>query len=438
MPSEKKRILIFIDWFSPGYKAGGPISSNANLIDHLHEQIEFFVITRNTDYCESQPYSNVKSDEWNTLPNGAHVYYISKKKLSFTQLIKIIKSISFDTVFVNGIYSLYFSLFPLIWFKYFSKIPLIISARGMLSEQTFSSKKLKKKIYYTLARIFHIYNGVIIHATNEQEQSQIHQNLHFKGEIRIASNLPPKAHYTLNSISKNPGELRLVSIARISPEKNTLFALNMMKELVKATEKPVIADQFIFDLFGTIYDQAYWNECNEVLEFLKPWIKVSWLGPIEREKVHETMQNYHFLFMPSQGENFGHSIIESLLAGRPVIISDRTPWKHLQSPHLEIPNPKLQIPYFAAGTNLNFSLAQQKSEIENLKSEIENLKSEISFPVGWDLPLEEPTQFVKVIEFCARMSQEDFNQMSQNAYNFANKIVEDPAILEANRKLFEN
>ena len=25
------KVLIFIDWFAPGYKAGGPITSNVNM-----------------------------------------------------------------------------------------------------------------------------------------------------------------------------------------------------------------------------------------------------------------------------------------------------------------------------------------------------------------------------------------------------------------------
>src|SRR5664279_4927636 len=100
----KKKVLIFIDWFSPGYKAGGPISSNINMIDGLRDEFEFFVITRNTDYCETIPYSQIVSDKWNTMPNGTSVYYISKEQLSFSSLVKITRSFSFDKVFVNGIY----------------------------------------------------------------------------------------------------------------------------------------------------------------------------------------------------------------------------------------------------------------------------------------------------------------------------------------------
>jgi hypothetical protein len=60
----QKNILIFIDWFLPGYKAGGPISSNANLIAHLGLEYKFFVITRNTDYCETKPYENIAPLAW--------------------------------------------------------------------------------------------------------------------------------------------------------------------------------------------------------------------------------------------------------------------------------------------------------------------------------------------------------------------------------------
>ena len=32
---KKLKVLIFIDWFKPGYKAGGPTTSNVNIVDHL-------------------------------------------------------------------------------------------------------------------------------------------------------------------------------------------------------------------------------------------------------------------------------------------------------------------------------------------------------------------------------------------------------------------
>ena len=37
----KPRVLVFIDWYAPGYKAGGPVRSLVNLVDHLRDRIDF-------------------------------------------------------------------------------------------------------------------------------------------------------------------------------------------------------------------------------------------------------------------------------------------------------------------------------------------------------------------------------------------------------------
>lgn len=51
----KPTILIFIDWYKPGYKAGGPIRSVSNMVDALKDDFQFYIITRNTDYLETTP-----------------------------------------------------------------------------------------------------------------------------------------------------------------------------------------------------------------------------------------------------------------------------------------------------------------------------------------------------------------------------------------------
>jgi glycosyltransferase involved in cell wall biosynthesis len=382
-----KKILIFIDWFLPGYKAGGPISSNANLVDHLKDEFEFYIITRDTDYCETTPYPNIIPHAWNTLSNGAKVYYISSQKLSFSNLVRISKSITFDQVYINGIYSLYFSLFPLFWFKYFTRKKIVVSGRGMLSDHTFSSKKEKKRLFYTFARFTGLYKGIVFHATNEEEAQQIRKNAGFKGEIKVAPNLPPKINNKENHfLEKRQGELRLISIARISPEKNTLFALKVLESInLQSTNSNII-----FDLYGTIYDPSYWEECRQVIYRLPSYIKVNFYGSLEKEKIQEALRRYHFLFMPSQGENYGHSMVESMLAGCPVIISDQTPWKNLQQ-----------------------------------------------ITAGWDLPLDKPNLFIEAIEYSLGMDQETYNTMQKNVLEYALKITRDPAVIEANIKLFE-
>ena len=76
----KKKILVFIDWFLPGYRAGGPIRSCANMIEHLKDEFDFSVITRNSDYCEMVSYSGIISNAWNILPGGTRVFYYPQNK----------------------------------------------------------------------------------------------------------------------------------------------------------------------------------------------------------------------------------------------------------------------------------------------------------------------------------------------------------------------
>ena len=58
----RKKILISIDWFLPGTKSGGPVRSYANLIDHFKGDFEFYIVTRDTDYCETVPYRQIKQN----------------------------------------------------------------------------------------------------------------------------------------------------------------------------------------------------------------------------------------------------------------------------------------------------------------------------------------------------------------------------------------
>src|SRR4051812_13590187 len=60
-------------------------------------------------------------------------------------------------------------------------------------------------------------------------------------------------------------------------------------------------------------------------------IDFKYCGVVEHAGVHETLLGQEVLLLPSYGENFGHAILEALLAGCPVIISDQTPWKGLEA-----------------------------------------------------------------------------------------------------------
>jgi len=61
---EKTKILVFIDWFLPAYKAGGPVRSIANMIEILGDECSFYIVTGNKEFGESSPMKDVVSNKW--------------------------------------------------------------------------------------------------------------------------------------------------------------------------------------------------------------------------------------------------------------------------------------------------------------------------------------------------------------------------------------
>ena len=381
MHRKKKKIAIFIDWFLPGYKAGGPITSVANIVSHLKNDFEFFIITTDTDYLETTPYPLIESDKWINFDTNIKVFYISKENLNKKNIKKIISQTNFDIAYINGIYSFYFSILPLYFIKKTNK-KIVVASRGMLSEHAFSRKSLKKKFFLNTAKIFGLYNNIVFHATNNEEAKSIKQIINKKSIIKIAPNLPEKNNFEFVKREKNIEQLNLVSIARISTEKNTKFALEQLFSITKY--------KLQFDLYGSIYDKNYWNECLKIIEKLPKNIQINYKGTIEKSLVKQTFAKYHFSFMPSKGENFGHSILESFMSGTPVITSSNTPWKELEKKN-----------------------------------------------IGWDINLKNTAKFKEVINNCAKLSQDNYDIMSKNAFKFAREFANNPELVEKTKNLFE-
>ncbi|MFN8256524.1 MAG: glycosyltransferase [Bacteroidales bacterium] len=361
-----KRILVFIDWYIPGYRAGGPIRSLSNMVENLGSEYEFYIFTRNTDYLDATPYPSIKPDQWIKTGPYENVYYCSNENLSVFTIFKTIKSVKFDLAYINGVYSFYFSMVPLLVVKFFTSVKYIIAPRGMLSKQTFKAKNLKKRTGIFIARITRLYKNAIFHVTSADEYNDLIL-LNLKPlKIFQANNFPSIINEKrIQKIDKKKGELKLLYIGRISNEKNTLFALECLGNFI-------YNGQIDFEVYGSVYQQDYWEKCKEIIDKLPVNIKVSYHGSLEYSKVAETIGRSHFLFMPSLGENFGHSLLESLANGRPVITSNTTPWKNL---------------------------AENKA--------------------GWDIPLNKPELFAEAIQTAINMDNIQFRDYSKSAFDYA-------------------
>ena len=318
---QKKSILIFIDWFTPGYKAGGPTRSMANMSDHLAGDFNLFIVTRNTDYMETEPYHSVIVDKWNLIATNVHVFYASNKLVNLKLYKDLIGHNQYDYIYINGIFSWKFSILPIIAAKRMRFNQIIVGSRGMLAQSALNIKFSKKILFLKIAGLLGLYSDVAFHATNSKEKDEIIQSVGRNVKIYIAENFGKKIKNPSLGIFKQSGELKLISVARVSEEKNTLHAIRLLSQ---------INYKISFDIYGQIYDLNYWNKCQAAIKKLPANISVSYKGSINPDEMDRLLSSYHCMFLPTKGENFGHSIFESLLAGRPVLISDQTPWQDLE------------------------------------------------------------------------------------------------------------
>jgi len=381
----KKKILIFVDWYLPGYKAGGPIKSISSLVEYLKNDFDFLIVTSNSDFGETQPYSSVKSDVWVKINDSTSVFYASKAFLTRKNILTLIQSVQYDAVYLNSFFSFYFSLLPLHFLrKGIIKTPVLLAPRGMLGVGALKLKSGKKKLFLYISKLIGLHKNIYWHATSEQEKNEIRSVFGVKTKITTVSNLQFNlAPSQLEAAVKNKGELRLFFLSRVSEKKNLLFSLKLLSTIEKSS--PVT-----FDIYGPIEDQVYWNKCLPLIEELRSkGLSINYCGAIQNNKVAETIKSYHFLLLPTLNENYGHVIVESFLNGKPVIISDQTPWRNLEKSN-----------------------------------------------VGWDIPLNNSSKFDSVLKACVEMDNTRYNELVKSTMEYAKKNCDSESSILETKKMF--
>jgi glycosyltransferase involved in cell wall biosynthesis len=375
----RKKILVFSDWFLPGYKAGGPIRSLANLVHSL--EFDFWIVTRITDHHSTKPYEGIEKGSWTKHRTNVQVCYLDQKDLTVPFIQRILREHSFDYIYFNSLFSPTFTLLPL---RTARKMGLaercVLAPRGMLKPGALSIKSKKKKIFLFVSRLLGWFNTIRWHATNEQEEQEIKRHYGQFSKVFIAPNLASIVECTYAPAKKEFGSLKLVSIARISAEKGIREALQFLKSAQ-------LNDRLECVFYGTQQDESYLNECKQLASQIEG-ASIAFPGEIVPEEIPEAFEKAHFFYMATWGENFGHAIAEALQHGKPVIISDRTPWRQLKSAH-----------------------------------------------AGWDLPLEEKS-FAEILGKCYNMNQSEYNEWSEGAKAYGRAHANDPRHLQSYYSLF--
>lgn len=378
-------VLTFVRHYLPGFRSGGPVRSISNLVEKTAGKLVFRIVTSDRDLGDVDPYPGVSVDHWQPV-GDARVFYAKRSTLSPSGIARLIRETPHDILYLNSVFDPLFAALPLLARRVGAvpHKPVVVASRGELSEGALALKHRKKGLYLRAARTLGLFQGVTWQASSEHEARDIARYIP-GARIRIAPNLLSAIRFatppgTEKESRSDTGSLKVAFLSRISPKKNLDYALRV----VRRVRVPIQ-----FDVYGPAEDPRYWSVCKALMRAIPDHVAVRYLGPVAHGDVPRVLASYDVLFLPTRSENFGYVIAEALAAGTPVLISDTTPWRDLETQGL-----------------------------------------------GWDLPLDDEEAFARKLEElagCDRAARDGARRRIQEAFR---GMLDDPAPLEANLRLF--
>lgn len=377
----RKKILLFIQWFSPAFMAGGPVRSVVNLVDALKDQYEISVVTGAYEFGETTILPGIEADVW-IEKDDFRIIYLSSGKQNHSTFKGILLKEKFDFVYFNSLFSFKFTLLPLFIQKNLkSSAKVILAPRGMLSPEALMIKPFKKRAFLALARGMGLFEAIRWHASTEGEAKDI-RNTFPRGDIKVALNFPAKGPELRPIRAKENNHAKFLYVARIEENKNLSFAIEILSSISQKYSAELI-------VYGPVNNEDYYKRCQSLAAKAPSHVKVLFQGQVSPDQINAVYLKGQFLFVPSFSENFGHSIVEGFMAGLPAIISDNTPWK---------------------------SLEKKKA--------------------GFDIPLSRKQEFIRAAEFCCAMDNDTYSEWSDAAFYVGTDVRLDPAVLHNNYMLF--
>lgn len=281
---DKPIILTFVGNYLPGYKAGGILRSIANTVDHLCDDYEFWIVTRDRDLGEDKPYTGIMLNQWQQIGN-AMVYYLQPQSSTVKDIFNLIVATPHQVVYLNSFFDPFTIKVLLIrklgWVN-FKRV--ILAPRGEFAWGSLGLKYPKKLAYIQVARLFGLYKKITWQASSEFEALDIIKVMKIKPDaIHIALDLPNKISpdESLNVTSQPTPDcegLRLVFLSRIAREKKLDYALRVLNK---------VNARVVFDIYGPAEDAIYWKECQELIRQLPSNVMVNYLGGVNPPAIME-------------------------------------------------------------------------------------------------------------------------------------------------------
>lgn len=323
------KVILFSEYFTPAFLAGGPPKSATNIVKFLNDKINFEIYTSNYDLRNIKKLKVINDrslkflNKNRVIYNSTFGYFFNFKKLNILQV---------RSFYLNSFFSIKWCLLPLLIAILYKK-KVIISPRGQFHKSSINHKTIKKKIYMFCLKFF-LNKNIFFHVTDKNEYLQIkryYRNVNIKMIPNFFFSNKNKVHEKKNK--------QFVFIGRITKKKNLLFFLTSLKKYK--------VENFNLDIFGPIEDLDYWNECKKVIDILnKNNNKISHKRSLNSKEIDKEFTKYNFFVLPSTSENFSLTTAEGISNKCIPIITKNSPWKSIEETNCGIrfnPNSEKEI-----------------------------------------------------------------------------------------------
>jgi len=372
-------VVASVKSYPPAFRSGGPTRSVAELVDALHGEIDFRVITSLDDNGHDLRDDGVHPIKWQRR-NHAQVSALPRGPLASLRIIRQLRSIDADILYLNSLFNPVFSLVPLLALRLgvLNPVRTIVAPRGELDRGALALKRTQKRFALLLLRSLGITKGVVWHATAAEEASNIARHFGQGAPVVVAPNLHS---LEVDSPAHRPGteEIRVVFMSKVDRKKNLETAVDAVARCKSAT----------LAVIGPIKDEGYWSEIQARVHSSGLADRFTYLGPVEPDLMIATLAEFDLFLLPTRGENFGHAILEALAAGLPVLLSGNTPWNRVDA-----------------------------------------------LGAGWVRPADDVKGFAECVQAYGLMTDDDRYAMRLSAAQIAQDYVNDRDPIDAHRKMF--
>lgn len=359
------RVLVVTPFYLPAWKGGGPIRTLAAMIEQHGARHNFRVLTSSYDWSETEPMAltpEARRGAW--VPVGAAlVRYVPVTGAASLRSRATRKALADawrstrsgpEVTYFTGVFPPVWTIFPLTLHRLglLRLGQVVIAPRGEFSPGALAIKWHKKQAFLAEARLIGLFKGAMWHASTELEAAEIRAIVPdaqiairenetqlpmtaWRGAVSLparetpaeiatpeAGGMPDAPDDTVASAGSDAGEpstarpLRVLYLGRISPKKGVDVLVKALRYVTAEVEVTIA---------GAAADKEYMDELQRLRRRLRH--PVTFHGAVERDRVDGVFRSHDVFVFPTAGENFGHTIAESLANGCPVIITAHaTPW----------------------------------------------------------------------------------------------------------------